>query len=194
MRYLINIIFIAVLILTSCSEPTYKLVPQQPVVIEKPVIEEVQVPTLTGTLELDWPIKDHIITSPFGYRNDLKKSGIGGGDSIHPGVDIIPSDRTLIHALIHVAAPGKVMFVYTAKHPHPVYGICAFIQHDSGMKWSNGKTVYLYTLYAHLSQLWVGRGDTLDRGDVVGKMGNTGQAEGYHLHFGVTFDPLDFLP
>jgi murein DD-endopeptidase MepM/ murein hydrolase activator NlpD len=41
------------------------------------------------------------------------------------------------------------------------------------------------TLYAHLSELEVKIGDRVERGDVLGYLGNTGRSSGPHLHYGV---------
>ncbi len=55
------------------------------------------------------------------------------------------------------------------------------------------------TRYAHLSAIYVGSGDHVDKGQVVGKMGCTGHCTGPHTHFmiilnGVPQDPLRYLP
>ena len=52
------------------------------------------------------------------------------------------------------------------------------IQHDNAI---TGKRVY--TLYWHLSAFYVGKGNTVKRGDKIGVMGQTGNASGVHLHF-----------
>jgi murein DD-endopeptidase MepM/ murein hydrolase activator NlpD len=164
--------------------------------VPQPILVEhmVEVPiSVMGGLSLDWPIKDHQITSRYGWRNDLRKGPTGGGDSIHLGIDLVPKDKTKIHALIFASAPGKVVIVYN-RVLNQTFGRCAQIQHDTGMKSADGKTIYLYTFYAHLSEVDVSRGEVVERGQVIGRMGQTGQAEGYHLHFEVTFDPMDFLP
>ncbi len=182
-------VLLLIALLCSCTHETYRLVPQ-PILVEHFVDKPVAV---MGGLALDWPIKDHVVTSRQGWRNDLKKGPFGGGDSIHMGIDLVPKDRTKIHALILAAAPGKVVIVYS-KFLNQTFGRCVQIQHDTGMKSADGKPIYLYTFYAHLSSVEVWKGKMVERGEIVGRMGQTGQAEGFHLHFEVTFDPMDFLP
>lgn len=68
------------------------------------------------------------------------------------------------------------------------YGNRVMIDHGNGYQ----------TLYAHLSSISVSVGQTVNRGDVIGKMGSTGRSTGTHLHFeirqnGVLMDPLAFL-
>jgi murein DD-endopeptidase MepM/ murein hydrolase activator NlpD len=40
-----------------------------------------------------------------------------------------------------------------------------------------------FTLYGHLSNVYVAEGDTVKAGSVIGKGGNTGYSQGAHLHF-----------
>ncbi len=177
-----------VFLLCSCTQETIRLVPQ-PILVYRTV----EVPRILDIGKLSWPIPDHVITSPKGKRSDLKKTATGGGDSLHDGIDLVPTDRSKIHALIQAAYSGTVFAAFTARHPHKILGICVQIKSDLGWRWPDGSIVYVYTTYAHLSELWVGRGETVDRGDFIGRMGKTGDAEGYHLHFEVTFDPMDFM-
>jgi hypothetical protein len=60
----------------------------------------------------------------------------------------------------------------------PNSGICVIIQHDG---WRS--------LYAHLSATDLNAGDRVKRGDTVGKVGNTGNSLGPHLHFEVFLTP-----
>lgn len=165
-----------------------------------PVVEYVQVEVPTpfeGSLKLGWPITEHTVTSKYGFRNDLDAKNSGGGDSIHFGLDIIPKDRTKIHIPIMASEAGEVVTVYPPPSKkfrgHPVFGGCVQIKHDTGRKSASGKEIYLYTFYAHLSEVWVSEGQKIEKGAFLGRMGKTGKAQGFHLHYEISFDPEDFL-
>lgn len=49
------------------------------------------------------------------------------------------------------------------------------------------------TGYAHLSRQYVGIGDVVKAGDVIGISGDTGATTGFHLHFELLLSPLDML-
>jgi len=69
------------------------------------------------------------------------------------------------------------------------YGNCVIINHGDGVR----------TLYAHASRILVKRGERVVQGQVVARVGSTGNSTGPHVHFEVRLDnrfkdPLDFLP
>ncbi|MCQ3937320.1 MAG: hypothetical protein DPW18_09765 [Chloroflexi bacterium] len=68
------------------------------------------------------------------------------------------------------------------------YGNMVMIDHGNGFQ----------TLYAHLSALNVGCGQSVGQGEVIGAVGSTGRSSGAHLHFeimaGVKVNPWDYLP
>lgn len=54
------------------------------------------------------------------------------------------------------------------------YGLTVAIDHTKGTQ---------QTLYAHLSEIFVQSGDTVKQGEVIGRVGSTGNSTGPHLHF-----------
>ncbi len=95
-----------------------------------------------------------------------KTQGLHG----HNGIDIAAPLGTSILA----AASGQVILSRSGGWGGG-YGTYVVIQHSNGMQ----------TLYGHLSEALVSSGDTVQKGQVIGKMGNTGQSTGVHLHFEV---------
>ena len=133
--------------------------------------------TITSGPSLAYPIKapgKNHIKSFWGADRD-------GGARTHEGIDMFAARKTPVVA----AAPGKITRVHETE--------------------IGGKVVWLrvadknYTLYyAHLDTQLVNDGESVETGDTLGLMGNTGNARttSPHLHFGVyTFrGPVDPLP
>jgi murein DD-endopeptidase MepM/ murein hydrolase activator NlpD len=114
----------------------------------------------SGSDTLVWPVTGPI-TSPFGWRI------LWGQRNFHTGMDIGVGYGTPVGA----AAPGKVVLAGWDGG----YGRCVLIDHGDG----------LATRYAHLSRIDVGLGEQVSRGAVVGNVGESGNADGPHLHFEV---------
>ncbi len=97
----------------------------------------------------------------------IKTQGIHG----HNGVDLASSYGSNILA----AADGQVI-ISKSSGWNGGYGKYIVIKHSNGTQ----------TLYGHLSATQVSVGDNVSQGQVIGKMGNTGQVTGQtgiHLHF-----------
>jgi murein DD-endopeptidase MepM/ murein hydrolase activator NlpD len=101
------------------------------------------------------------ISSPYGARI----SPFTGKEQFHPGVDIAGAEKT------PVLAPAKGTVAFVGKDG-PL-GMTVQIKHDS---------VY-ETTYGHLHSASVKRGQHVDRGEVIGYMGNSGRSTGHHLHY-----------
>jgi len=87
--------------------------------------------------------------------------------------------------------------------PHP--GASGRVIHAGGGLGDCGKVVILKhvgrysTVYAHNDSLRVSKGEFVEKGDLIGKVGTSGNASGPHLHFEVRRDrapddPLSYLP
>ena len=59
-----------------------------------------------------------------------------------------------------------------------IYGNCVVIDHGFGLQ----------TIYGHLSEFLVKKGDMVKKGQIIGKTGSTGLAGGDHLHFTMQVD------
>jgi len=86
---------------------------------------------------------------------------------IHLGHDL----ASVAQAKIVAGNSGKVLWAEYMG----IYGLCVVIDHGLGLQ----------SLYAHMSQLDVQPGDTVKRGQIIGRSGNTGLAGGDHLHLGI---------
>ena len=112
------------------------------------------------------------ITSPYG----LRKHPTTGVESNHTGIDIVAT----WHADIYAVADGEVVFAGN----NGAFGNSIEIKHII-----DGQEIY--TFYAHLSQIDVNVGDTVEQGQVIGLEGgdasddNPGTSTGHHLHFEV---------
>ncbi|KPF58686.1 peptidase M23 [beta proteobacterium AAP51] len=114
--------------------------------------------------------------SGFGFRADP----FTGRAALHAGLDFPAEVGTPVQA----AASGLV----SLRESHPEYGQLLEIDHGNG----------LGTRYAHLSAFEVPVGALVQRGQLVGRVGNTGRSTGPHLHFevlvnGVPQNPARFL-
>lgn len=71
----------------------------------------------------------------------------------------------------------------------PIYAANNGVVYQATSYWPNGNFVTInhnngyYTLYAHMSRYIVSVGQTVAKGQIIGYVGNTGQAYGCHLHF-----------
>lgn len=162
---------------------TYHVLTQNGKITEKTVVEEEiisePVPKIIkkGTKfvlssrggGLVWPVYGRL-SSPFGPR-------LGG---FHKGIDIASGYGNSVRA----AGPGTVVTAGWGGG----YGQMVVISHGNGVQ----------TRYAHLSSIAVRSGQTVNCGQLIGRVGTSGNSTGPHLHFevlinGVPRNPLKYL-
>jgi murein DD-endopeptidase MepM/ murein hydrolase activator NlpD len=122
-----------------------------------------------------WPAYGWL-SSAMGPRRDP----ITGGSDYHSGLDIAGERGQPVYA----TAAGTVRFVGR----QGAYGNLITIDHGFGLE----------TRYGHLLKASVKTGSKVQRGDVIGQVGATGRATGYHLHYevlanGRLLNPLQLL-
>jgi murein DD-endopeptidase MepM/ murein hydrolase activator NlpD len=101
------------------------------------------------------------ITSPYGYRTHP----VLGGRRLHTGVDIAAPTGTPIYAV------GNGEVIYAGWRGG--YGNTVIVDHGGGRA----------TLYAHMSSIGARVGQSVSKGQVIGRVGSTGISTGPHVHF-----------
>lgn len=126
----------------------------------------------TGTYtKMYWPVPAvKNISSGFGYR----------WGSLHKGIDISEGAVPVYGQSIYAAADGVVLYTVTSGWGGG-FGLHVVIDHGYD---ENG--VRISTRYAHCSQVLVSPGQVVKGGEtIIGKVGDTGDVTGPHLHFEV---------
>ncbi|WP_260449218.1 peptidoglycan DD-metalloendopeptidase family protein [Listeria immobilis] len=121
-----------------------------------------------GTGKYIIPVDAPIISSGFIDR----VNPVTGAFESHKGLDFAQP----IGSNIKAADDGIVVFAGfgVSGHGFGGYGNVVLIEHPKNKEW---------TLYAHQSELLVKVGQHVQKGEIIGKVGSTGQSTGPHLHF-----------
>lgn len=124
-----------------------------------------------ASLGLDWPVRGRL-SSRFGWRDGRR----------HEGIDIPARRGTPIYA----AQAGRVIHSGGGLGD---YGKVVIVKHKGRFS----------TVYAHNDRVRVRKGQFIEKGEILGEVGTTGNARGPHIHFEVRrdrkpLDPLLYLP
>lgn len=119
---------------------------------------------------------NNVITSPFGRARSYNQAPPSG---FHAGTDF----RGATGVPVAAAAAGRVALAKKLE----VRGNAVVLDHGLGV----------YTLYGHMSEISVRPGQMVERGEVIGAVGQTGLVTGPHLHWevrvqGQAVDPLEW--
>ena len=127
-----------------------------------------------------WPLGSAscYISSHYGYR-----SASISGNSFHGGTDI--TGGGISGKPVYSTRAGKVISAVTSNSG---YGIYVLIDHGDGYS----------SLYAHMSARYVSTGDTVSKGQMIGRVGSTGNSTGPHLHFEIRYygekkNPMNYV-
>jgi murein DD-endopeptidase MepM/ murein hydrolase activator NlpD len=139
---------------------------------EPAVASPVKAAETTGALPtFRWPVRGKVITA-YGAKANGKAND---------GINLAVPEGTPVKA----ADDGVVAY---SGNELKGYGNLVLIRHSNGY----------VTAYAHASELMVKRGDTIKRGQVIAKSGQSGEVQSPQLHFEIRkgsspVDPLQFL-
>lgn len=128
--------------------------------------------------EVNWPLDEY------------RYGGVFFANVVHTGVDIPAPPGTPVLA----AGDGKVVWagwgLYRGVFGDTTdpYGQAVVIQHDFGYR---GKR--LFTVYGHLQEIHVRRGNVVKTGDQIGLVGSTGKTTGPHLHLEIRWGEMNFF-
>ncbi len=123
---------------------------------------------MTERLKLQWPVDEHVITQHFGENPHIYAKFNQAG---HEGLDF----RAPMGASIYACADGEVYDI--RPNDGNAYGLHVRLRHrfsDDGREYR--------TIYAHLSDVLVSRGQHVSAGERIALAGNTGHSFAPHLH------------
>lgn len=149
---------------------------QQIAAAERRIDDLASLQELMERLPLAAPLDEYRLTSGYGRRVDPFTKSL----AFHSGMDMASRRR----APVHVTSPGVVTFVGWKGG----FGKLVEVDHGLGVR----------TRYAHLSTIFVKRGQQLEFRERVGLVGNTGRSSGEHLHYEIIVDgrqndPANFI-
>ena len=138
--------------------------------------------TLGASPQFVKPVEGAHISQPFGCTTLSSEPYDPSCPSkhFHSGIDLAVAAGTPVHATL--SGVCRVIDDRTG------YGLHVIIDHGQGLS----------SLYAHLESVAVTSGESVAAGQVIGRVGSTGNSTGPHLHFeirmnGVPQDPQSYL-
>ncbi len=122
------------------------------------------------------PVVNAAVRSSFADRRSYVYNGRAIDTQDHLGFDM----ASVRHAPVVATNDGVVVLA----EYFGIYGNTIVVDHGLG----------LMSLYGHLSEMSVGENDSVQRGQTIGKTGDTGLAAGDHLHFAMLLHGLAVNP
>lgn len=120
------------------------------------------------------PVKARVSTQ-FGLRRIVNGKLLD--DYFHSGIDYAANLNTPIKA----TGPGNVILT---GHNYKLHGNTVCIDHGQGV----------ISIYIHMNKILVKDGQKVKQGDIIGTVGQTGRANGPHLHFSIYVNTIASNP
>jgi len=122
------------------------------------------------------PLMNAAVESNFADKRSYIYKGKKVDEQVHLGFDL----AVTLHVSVPAANDGRVVWAENLG----IYGNCVVVDHGYGLQ----------SIYGHLSEFAVKAGDTVKKGQSLGKSGSTGLAGGDHLHFSMQVDGVQVNP
>jgi murein DD-endopeptidase MepM/ murein hydrolase activator NlpD len=135
-------------------------------------------PDYNRVADMVWPVENPVISSGWGHRDSCRACS-----DYHRGLDFVPGRGEPVLAVMG----GTISKIEYSGG----YGVHIIIDHNIyGNKWQ--------TLYAHMQKDSIPAnlkvGSSVEMGEQIGKVGNTGISTGPHLHFEMRVDEIRINP
>jgi len=132
--------------------------------------------SISSSGEIGLPLNPMVSVGCWGKRNP-----VGSGDGCHDGIDLSVSRGTDIYSIADgIVSSARVTCVEGDKQCGGRGGNSIVIKHIiNGIEYES--------VYAHLSNVHVKVNEEIKKGQIIGKVGNTGDSTGPHLHFAVRY-------
>lgn len=122
------------------------------------------------------PMVDSTVESRYADDRTYTWMGKKVDQQTHLGFDL----AKVAHSPIPASNDGRVIWAQDLG----IYGNCVVIDHGFGLQ----------SIYGHLSEFLVKKGDMVRKGQIIGRTGSTGLAGGDHLHFTMQVDGVQVNP
>jgi len=122
------------------------------------------------------PLTNATVESAFADKRSYIYKGKKVDEQVHLGFDLAVTQ----HVPVPAANDGRVVWAENLG----IYGNCVVVDHGYSLQ----------SIYGHLSEFAVKVGDTVKKGQSLGRSGSTGLAGGDHLHFSMQVDGVQVNP
>ena len=121
------------------------------------------------------------------YQSREEFSGSLGEPAMHEGLDLFNIDEDLSDIPVHTIAEGVVVYARTGCPSSSQFSDNTILR-ECGAGWGNHLVIdhgnNVYSRYGHMrfDGVYKKVGESVDKDEIIGLMGNSGRSDGRHLH------------